>query len=147
MKAQISEVTIGYTNKVPIKDRMKISGSEHAVECMRPFFEPFMEHHEEFYVLMMNRANHALGFHKVGQGGLAGTVADVRIIFQAALLANASAMILFHNHPSGNKTPSEADDRMTRQIAEAGKLLDIKVLDHCIFTFDGYYSYADNGKI
>lgn len=145
MKA--AEVTINYSCKIPVKDRYKVTKSEQAVDYMRPIFSPFMEHHEEFYVLLMNRANQVLGIHKVGQGGLSGTIVDVKIIFQAALLANASAMILFHNHPSGHTKPSDADDATSKKVLEAGRLLEIKVLDHCIMTQEGYYSYADEGHI
>lgn len=144
---KVSEVTINYSCTIPFKERYRVKDSSTAVEYIRPTFAPFMEHHEEFHILLMNKANHVLGIHKVGQGGLSGTVVDVRIIFQAALLANASSIILFHNHPSGNLKSSDADDAISKKVLEAGKFLDIKVLDHCILTLDGYYSYADDGRI
>jgi DNA repair protein RadC len=143
----VSEITINYLNKVPIKDRVKISDSGTAVEVLRERFAPFVEHHEEFHVLLLNKANHVLCVHKVGQGGLDACMADVRCIFQAALLANASAIILCHNHPSGNLKASEADDRMTNNIKKAGELMQIKLFDHIILTADSYLSYADEGKI
>ena len=96
---------------------------------------------------LMNRANRALGIAQVSHGGISGTVADPKVIFQHALKANASSVILLHNHPSGNTQPSEADIHLTKKLVEGGKLLDIAVLDHLIVTIDGYYSFADEGLI
>ena len=107
-----------------------------------------IEHIEEFKLLLMNRSNSVLGIMAVSKGGLSGTVTDVRLIFQGAIKANASGIIVCHNHPSGNLNPSESDTRITRKIKEAGNLMDIQLLDHLILTMDGsYYSFADNGLI
>ena len=92
-------------------------------------------------VLCLNRANKVLGWAKIGQGGISGTVADPKVIFQIALKANASSIILAHNHPS------EADNKLTRKIKNAGELLDLPVLDHIILIDDGYYSFADEGNL
>ncbi len=122
---------------------MKIRCSSDAVTALRNVW-PGLEHREYFFILCLNRANQVLGFHMVSMGGISGTVTDVRIIFQVALKANASAVILAHNHPSGNTQPSDADLKITRKIKEAGMLLDINVLDHLILTEDGYLSFADD---
>jgi DNA repair protein RadC len=95
----------------------------------------------------LNRASKPLGWVKISQGGITGTVADPRLIFQAALLTNSSALILSHNHPSGNLNPSQADIELTRKIKEGGKILEISLLDHLIISGDGYYSFADEGMI
>jgi DNA repair protein RadC len=96
----------------------------------------------------MNRSNSVLGIMAVSKGGLSGTVTDVRLIFQGAIKANASGIIVCHNHPSGNLKPSESDTKITRKIKEAGNLMDIQLLDHLILTMDGsYYSFADNGLL
>jgi DNA repair protein RadC len=100
---------------------------------------------EQFKVLFLNRSNKAIGIFHASTGGITGTVADPRLIFTAALKTNAVSMILAHNHPSGNLKPSKADEDLTRQMKEAGKFLDIKVLDHLILSSDGYYSFVDEG--
>lgn len=100
---------------------------------------------EEFKVLLLNRAHKVIGVVNASQGGFCGTVADVKLIFGAALKAATSAIILAHNHPSGNLKPSEADIRLTKKMKEAGQLLELPVLDHLIVTAEGYYSFADEG--
>lgn len=102
---------------------------------------------ECFYILILNRANEAIGVKQISQGGVSGTVADPKVIFQSALKANASAIILSHNHPSGNLTPSSEDLKLTKKLKEGGKLLDISILDHIIYSTEGYYSLADEGNI
>lgn len=99
-------------------------------------------------MLLLNRSNAVLGIFPVSKGGLSGTVTDVRLIYQAAIKANACGTIICHNHPSGNLNPSESDNKITQKIKEAGNLLDIQLLDHLIITTDGdYFSYADSGLI
>lgn len=101
--------------------------------------------HEEFWILLLNRANEVIRPVQISSGGVSGTVADPKIIFKSALEQLASAIILFHNHPSGNRMPSQADKDLTRKLRDAGRLLDIPVLDHLIFTDKAYYSFADEG--
>lgn len=103
--------------------------------------------HEEFWIVLLNRANHVLSQHIISKGGQAGTVADPKIIFQAALENRAASIILSHNHPSGNLKPSQADINLTRKLRDAGQLLDIAVLDHVIFTNTSYFSFADEGML
>jgi DNA repair protein RadC len=107
-----------------------------------------IEHIEEFKLLLMNRSNSVLGILPVSKGGISGTVTDIRLIYQAAIKANASGIIVCHNHPSGNLNPSESDSKLTQKIKEAGLLMDIQLLDHLIIINDGdYYSFADNGLL
>ena len=98
-------------------------------------------------MLLLNRANNSLGWVKISEGGIAGTVMDIRIILQHALLAHASSIILAHNHPSGNLKPSEQDLRITKIIKEGSKLLDIQLVDHLIITESAFYSFADDGYV
>ncbi|MBL7870526.1 MAG: JAB domain-containing protein, partial [Cyclobacteriaceae bacterium] len=98
-------------------------------------------------VMLTNRANKVLGIFEVSTGGISGTVADPKLIFAAAIKAAASGIILSHNHPSGNLQPSQADIDLTRKIKEAGRFLEIQLLDHIIITTEGYYSFADEGLI
>ncbi|MEE4215874.1 MAG: DNA repair protein RadC [Bacteroidales bacterium] len=103
--------------------------------------------HEEFWLLYLNRSNKILSRHKLSQGGVSGTITDVRLIIKKALELLASSMIICHNHPSGNLDPSEADNRITQKIKEAAACFDINLLDHVIVTDNGYYSYADSGAL
>jgi DNA repair protein RadC len=102
---------------------------------------------EQFKVMLMNRANKVLGIFELSTGGVSGTVADPKIIFVAALKGGASGIIVAHNHPSGNLTASQSDIDLTRKLKEAGKFLEIQLLDHVIVTTEGYFSFADEGLI
>jgi len=128
-----------------ITKRDKITTSKDAFEVFQPLMGDL--HHEEFWVLFLNRANMIIGKQQISFGGMAGTVADPKIIFKAALDNKASSIILCHNHPSGNLKPSEADMRLTKNLAEAGKVLEISVLDHLIVTQNSFYSFADEGMM
>ncbi len=123
--------------------RPRISSSRDAYEQIQPYLLDLP--HEEFWLLLLNRANEVIRPVQVSQGGVSGTVADPKIIFKLAIECLASAIILVHNHPSGNLKPSEADKDLTRRLASAGKLLEIPILDHLIFTDASYLSFADEG--
>jgi DNA repair protein RadC len=123
--------------------RPRISSSRDAYEQIQPYLLDLP--HEEFWLLLLNRANEVIRPVQVSQGGVSGTVADPKIIFKLAIECLASAIILIHNHPSGNLKPSEADKDLTRRLASAGKLLEIPILDHLIFTDTSYLSFADEG--
>lgn len=112
-------------------------------------FKPLLSDlpHEEFWILLLNRNNLVIDKMVVSQGGLSGTVIDVRLILKTALEKLACSLILCHNHPSGNLIPSEADKDITKKIKEAGKHMDIPVLDHLIIANDAYFSFADEGLI
>ena len=127
----------------PPAKRIKITSSQDAYDAIKP--ELWDQPHEEFWLLMLNRANQIIRKERSSAGGVAGTVTDPKIIFKAALQHLASSLILIHNHPSGNLKPSEADLKITKKLKEAGSMLDIPVLDHLIFTDHGYYSFADEG--
>ena len=101
--------------------------------------------HEEFWVILLNRANAVMRKVAISQGGVAGTVADPKMMFKEALEQLASSIILVHNHPSGNRQPSAADLALTKKLRQAGEFLDLPVLDHLIYTDRGYYSFADEG--
>ncbi|MFC4262224.1 DNA repair protein RadC [Ferruginibacter yonginensis] len=103
--------------------------------------------HEVFAVLFLNQANKVKAFKIISSGGITGTVADPRVILRHAIEESATNLILCHNHPSGNLTPSKADHDITQKIKHAASFLDIKVLDHIIVSDEGYYSFADEGLI
>ncbi|TCD11202.1 DNA repair protein RadC [Pedobacter frigidisoli] len=103
--------------------------------------------HEEFWILLLNRSNHIIGKYLISKGGQAGTVADPKIIFKVALENNAANIVLAHNHPSGNLKPSESDNKLTKDLVASGIMLGLYVVDHLIFTNNGYYSYKDEDVI
>lgn len=123
----------------------KISSSKDAFEYLRGILgdNPY----EEFWVLVLNRANQIKRSVCVSEGGFSGTVADPKKIFQLALEYKGSAIILAHNHPSGNPRPSEADVHLTRKMKEAGLMLEMPVIDHIIIGDEKYYSFADEGSL
>lgn len=103
--------------------------------------------YEEFRILTLSRAGTVISASKISEGGIAGTVVDPKRIFKSALDDLASGLILFHNHPSGNLKPSEQDKQLTIRLKEAGKLLDITVMDHIIVAGNSYFSFADQGLL
>ena len=103
--------------------------------------------YEEFWILLMNRANRLIRKCCISEGGISGTVVDPKKIFKIALDHHATGIILGHNHPSGNTKPSEADIRITNKILEAGKVLEVSVLDHIIVTDDSFFSFSDQGML
>lgn len=125
------------------EDKPRISGSRDCFNLLSPHLEDIP--HEEFWIILLNRANRMIKKYQISQGGVAGTVADPKIIFKLALSDLASGLILAHNHPSGNLAASQADIELTRKIKEAGKLLEIQVLDHLIIAGKKYFSFADEG--
>ena len=121
--------------------------SQEATELLRPFFEPFIEHHERMYMLLLGRGNNVMGALEISSGGLTNCTVDPKVIFGAALMGQACAIVLAHNHPSGQKRPSDEDLAITGKLVLAGRSLDIEIRDHLILTHDGYYSFADNGQV
>lgn len=144
----LSEIEISYRTKTKPSERTKIISSRDAYSVLRFCYDDSkIDYVETFIVLLMNRANLVLGWCKISQGGISGTVVDKRIIFQAALMSNATGIIISHNHPSGNIKPSDADINITKEIKEAGKLMEIPLLDHIIVTSESFYSFADEELI
>jgi DNA repair protein RadC len=127
------------------EERPKITGSKDAYELLNGDLQDLP--HEEFWILLLNRANRVIKKCQISQGGVAGTVADPKIIFKLAIDELASGMIIAHNHPSGNLSASQADMQLTQRLREAGKLLEIQVLDHLILAGHKYFSFADEGLL
>lgn len=121
----------------------KITSSKAVFEIMQPIVGELS--HEEFWVLYLNNSNKVIYKTQISKGGITGTVVDTRIIYKAALEHNATSIILCHNHPSGVLQASDADKQITRKLKEAGKQLDVLVLDHVIVTEKSYFSFADEG--
>ncbi|MBX7127658.1 MAG: DNA repair protein RadC [Cyclobacteriaceae bacterium] len=126
-------------------EKIRITSSRDSFEQIRGQLMDLT--HEEFWVLLLNRANRLIKVRRISEGGVAGTVADPKIIFKFALDELASAIIVAHNHPSGNMTASQSDIDLTRKLREAGKVLEIQVLDHLIVCGSKYLSFADAGML
>lgn len=144
---KIAEIVVKYSTSVKPSDRIKITCSSDAADAFRSVWRQPLELKECFYAMFLNRANKILGILLISEGGISGTVVDVRSIFSAALKANSCSIILGHNHPSGNGSPSDADRKITTKVKNAGEILDIQVLDHIILLPDGYTSLADDGYL
>ncbi|HEY9116944.1 MAG TPA: DNA repair protein RadC [Roseivirga sp.] len=142
----VSALELGRRRKnSEVKSKPKITCSKDAYDVM--ITELLDQAFEQFWVIMLTRNNHVIIKRCISQGGVSGTVADPKVIFKRAIEDLASGIILVHNHPSGNLKPSHADIKLTEKLAESGKLLEIPVLDHIIFTDNGYYSFADEGRL
>jgi DNA repair protein RadC len=128
-----------------IPDALQIRCSKDVADIFQPLLSDLL--HEEFWILFLNRSNKVISRMKLSQGGISGTVTDVRMVMKKAIEFLASGIIVCHNHPSGNLNPSESDTKITQKIKEAGNLMDIQLLDHLIISEKDYYSFADNGLL
>lgn len=127
------------------RDRVKIGNSQDVYHYLKSRLEDL--NYEEFWVLLLDRSNKVIGHQMISRGGVSGTMVDAKLVFKPALDRLASHLILCHNHPSGNLQPSMQDITLTKKLVQAGKHMDVSVLDHVIITAHGYFSFADEGKI
>lgn len=145
---EVAEIQLTYKSKVKASLRPQITTSKDAYEVLMKYWDDSkIEFVEQFKVLLLNRANKVIAICEVSSGTSSGTVVDPKTIFVAALKGNASGVILAHNHPSGNLTPSQADIKLTKDMVAAGKFLHIPVLDHIVMTSEAYFSFADEGLL
>ena len=145
---KVAEIEINYKNRVNPSDRPKITRSQDCFELLKSIWNmDKIEYVEEFYVVLLNRANRVLGVSRISEGATAGCIVDPKRVFQAALKSNASGIILAHNHPSGQTVPSDSDVNITNKIKNAGSFLEISVLDHLIITPYEFFSFSDNGYL
>jgi len=142
----VSALELGRRRRDEKSEKKKlIFSSKHIYELMVADLSDLK--HEEFWIILLKRSGEMIKKVRISSGGVAGTVADTKIIFNHALADLASSIVLVHNHPSGGLRPSRQDINLTKQIVGAGRLLDVSILDHLIFTDSGYYSFADEGEI
>lgn len=144
---KLCEIQVSYKPKKA--HRPQITSSEDAFRVLLHCYDgATISYREEFIVLFLNRANRVLGYRRISEGGVAGTVVDAKIILSIALKVAASSLVLSHNHPSHNVNPSQADIDLTRKIKDACELLDMLLLDHIIVAPEGgFYSFADESLI
>ena len=145
---QVSEINVTYSPVIKPSDRPKIASSRQAYQILFDHWnKEKIDLLEQFKIMLLNRANKVIGIFEVSSGGISGTLADPKLIFSVALKACASAIILCHNHPSGNLKPSQADIQLTSKVKKGGEILDIEVLDHIIISSEAFYSFADEGMM
>lgn len=147
-KAILIYAALELARRKPISDweePNKLNNARKAYEFLLPYFANLM--HEEFYAVYLNRSHNVIATRQISKGGLTGTVADGKVIFQKALEVKATSIILAHNHPSGNLDPSESDMRLTQMLLKFGSMIDLQILDHLIITDNNYFSFADSGKL
>lgn len=150
MKTMVSEVELIYKTKVKPSNRATVTQSKDAYNIFKSVYDfNKIEHKEMMYAMYLNNAKKVLAVLLISEGGITGTVSDIRVIFQGALKTNATAIILSHNHPTGNMKASATDIALTKQVKDAGKILNIELCDHLIISpEDGQYlSMADEGII
>jgi DNA repair protein RadC len=142
---QVAEIEISY--RPAISDKPIINSSLDAYNVVAPFFPTDkIALQEKFVAMYLNRANRVLGVYELSNGGISGTVVDIRLLLSVALKTAASGIILAHNHPSGNLQPSAQDKEITQKIIAASELLELTILDHLIVSLENsFYSFADEG--
>ena len=146
MNQTLNEIQVSYST--PQTTKPQIKSSLQVYEMVKKHWNPdHLELHEEFKVIFLNKGNRVLGIYDLTKGGISQCTVDVRLIFSIALKVNSSGIMLVHNHPSGNLTPSAPDTAITKNIREIGVLMNIKLLDHLIITKENYYSFADHGDL
>lgn len=145
---KVAEVQVSYKPDYNITERPKITSSNQTFQLLKSQWDMGrISLLEEFKILLLNRSNRVLGIVDISMGGVSGTYVDPKVVFATALKANCSSIILAHNHPSQDLRPSDADIKLTKRLAECGKLLDIIVWDHIIISESSYYSFADDGMM
>lgn len=144
----VAEIEMIYKTQVPASKRPAIISSADAYNILLANWDDNkIEFVEQFKILLLNRTNKVLGICIISTGNVSGTIADPKLVFTAALKANACGIILAHNHPSGSTKPSKADELLTARIKTGAQYLELTVLDHIILTKEGYYSFADEGML
>ena len=145
---RLSEVKLSYRTRLNPSNRVKINCPADCYKLLLNHWDKGqMEHKESFKIILLNQSHTVLGIYHVSDGGISDTTVDVRLILQAAILSNASSLVLAHNHTSGNLKPSHNDSISTIRIKQAAALMGIKVYDHLIVCKDNYYSFANEGAL
>ncbi len=130
---------------LPIEERIQLHAPGDAAKVLIDYFAE--RDREEFVMLLLDTANTVVGFSVVSVGGLAASIVEPRQVFKVAVLANAAALVLSHNHPSGNTEPSREDLRITKQLVEAGRMMGISIHDHLIIGEKRFTSLAERGLL
>lgn len=143
----IQEVELSYKPEYDLRHCPTLNNSQEVYQYALPFFKPFISHHEEMWIILLNQASKVIGRAQLVKGGLSGVIVDIRIIWQYVIKSNAVQFILIHNHPGGGLLPSECDKALTNKVQKAAGMLDFRLTDHLIVTVNGYYSFVDEGNL
>ncbi len=143
---KLPRIKVSFRDNVPASERPTVYDSRDVDRLIRPYFED-IEYRESAMIMLLNRANKVLGYDILSVGGSCGTVVDIKLLMQTVLECHACGLVLVHNHPSGNLTPSEADKRLTKKVKKAAALFDVFLLDHMILTAEAYFSFANDGLL
>jgi DNA repair protein RadC len=144
----VTEVELIYRNKMPPSSRPSVKASDQAYDLLLKSWDMNkIELQEQFRVMLLDRKKSCIGISTIATGGISNCLVDLKLVFATALKASASSIIIAHNHPSGNVTPSEEDKTLTARFAQAGRILELPVIDHLIVTREGYTSLADEGLL
>ena len=145
----VEEITVQYSPSVKNKEPIFIRSSQDCYKHIRPFFcSDTIEVQEQFLVMYLNHRKKVIGVYRLSKGGITGTVADIRLVLSVALKTLATSIVIAHNHPSGNLNPSYTDIKVTNQLSQACKLMEIELLDHLVITQgEEFYSFKDHGII
>lgn len=148
MVAVLPKIKVSVTIENETESFFKIDSSKKASEIIRTIFnqDTFLWR-EEFFLICLNNSNEVIGYYKLSEGGITGTVVDVRMLFNIALKLSCTGILICHNHPSGKLIPSDADINITNKIKTGCGVFDISLVDHLIITKDGYYSFNDEGRL
>ena len=143
----VNEIEVIYKPRLDLTPLQKIRSDTETVEFLRSIWADDIEYRERFYAIYLNRQSKILGYYLISVGGNNGTVVDNKMVFQPAINLHSSGIVIAHNHPSGNLNPSSADIHLTKKIVDAGKALEIPILDHIILTVNSHYIFANNGNL
>lgn len=143
----VAEVKMSYRRDTGIEQKEVRTSKDVYDMAMSIYDKDMLDYCEQCYVLLLNQGSKVNGYRKVAEGGMTSASVDIRQIMQAALLTNSCAMAMIHNHPSGNLVPSMQDNNLTRVLQQACQFFNMNLIDHVIVTSEGYYSYADHGRI
>lgn len=144
----VTEIELIYRNKGKVENRPLLDSSKAAYELLlNTWNQNKIDLVEQFKIMLLDRRNRCMGLSEISTGGMTACIVDPKIVFATALKARATGIIMAHNHPSGNKLPSESDKSLTKTFIQAGKMLELPVIDHIIVTRDGYTSFADEGLV
>lgn len=143
----LNEITVSYSHKAKPSSLSQIGCSRDVCDLVYPSWLDDIDYRESFKILLLSRANSVLGISNLFKGGQSGVAVDAKLVFQTALKCSAASIILMHNHPSGSLEASDADLKLTKKVVEVGKLLELPILDHIIFTSESFLSFADEGLI
>lgn len=145
---RVAEVQLSYKVVHPPNECPQIRHSKDAYNILMNLWDmETIDYLEKFLVLLLNRNNKVFGVHTLSKGGVSGTIVDTKVLFALVLKSGATGMVLSHNHPSANHSPSSADIQLTKRIKQGAELLDITLIDHIIVSRFGFYSFADEGNL